>query len=346
MIGIWGARIDNGGLAWQTLALSKMLNPRKILAIDSSSFNPGTQQDYERFEDFDTTIITRFPTNIDAAQFLKTGVSHVFVCETAYNMNFFNQAAFKRVKVFLQPNAEFADHLTQRRHPLPYMFILPSTWHMDKYQERYRNVMLLPPPTDEKQFEEVRNVNMERTIKKLKILFINGKQAHLDRNGLKSVLEAVNLTKGDFTLTVRSQYDIEEEIKDSRVIVEIGNIDKQEDMYKDFDLMLFPRRYGGLSLPLNEALISGLPVIMTNISPNDYLLPKHWLINSSIIGQFITRIPIDVYAADVDDLANKIDEFCNMSNEERLIEKQRAFNIGKENFSFEILKPQYESLLV
>lgn len=38
--------------------------------------------------------------------------------------------------------------------------------------------------------------------------------------------------------------------------------------------MILPRKYAGLCLPMNEALMSGLPVIMTDIEPNNVILPK------------------------------------------------------------------------
>ena len=41
--------------------------------------------------------------------------------------------------------------------------------------------------------------------------------------------------------------------------------------------MIMPRRYGGLCLPLAEAMTSGLPVFRSSVSPNNEL-PADWLI--------------------------------------------------------------------
>jgi hypothetical protein len=42
------------------------------------------------------------------------------------------------------------------------------------------------------------------------------------------------------------------------------------DQYKDGDVLVIPRKYGGLCLPMQEALAHGIPVIMPDIEPNDY----------------------------------------------------------------------------
>lgn len=346
MIGIWGARIDSGGLAWQTLALAKLLNPDHVLVIDSSGFNSGAPQDYTRFNAWDNYVIKGFPTNIDCIRFLNTGVTHVFVCETTYNMNFLHLAAKRGVKVYLQPNAEFGDHLVNRTLPLPYKFILPSPWYLERYNSWYRNVVVLPPPTDSSQFVVAREVNLARK-GKLRVLFINGKEAHLDRNGLQSVQEAMNFVKTDIELVVQSQGEIVNYgVDDNRIKYHVGNVEKQEDMYEGFDLMLMPRRYGGLSLPLNEALMSAIPVIMTDVEPNNLLLPKDWLVYATSTMKFMARIPIDVYSASVEELAIKVDEFAAMSASKLLAQKQRAYQLGYDNFSLEELKPKYEELML
>ena len=60
-------------------------------------------------------------------------------------------------------------------------------------------------------------------------------------------------------------------------------------MYSGFDAMVLPRRYAGLCLPMNEALMSALPVFMTNISPNNAILPPKWLAESKQIDTFRTK---------------------------------------------------------
>jgi hypothetical protein len=56
------ARIDSGGLAWQTLALARMLRPDKVMLIDSRPFNgSGVQQHPERFNGYEHLYVEGFP---------------------------------------------------------------------------------------------------------------------------------------------------------------------------------------------------------------------------------------------------------------------------------------------
>ncbi len=112
-------------------------------------------------------------------------------------------------------------------------------------------------------------------------------------------------------------------------------------MYKDFDALILPRRYAGLCLPTNEALISGLPVIMTDTSPNNELLPKEWLVKCKKIGQFMTRTIIDIYGSDIKALAKKIDWLVEQDDDIKI----KAFDLGYSNFSESVLLPKYQNIL-
>jgi hypothetical protein len=107
--------------------------------------------------------------------------------------------------------------------------------------------------------------------------------------------------------------------------------------------MLLPRRYAGLCLPMNEALLSGLPVFMTNLMPNSAILPPDWLIKAEKIDQFRAKSMIDVHSGDPKHLAKIVDNYMNMRKRKHI--KEEAFNLGLENFSAEALKPKYDELL-
>ena len=78
-------RADNGGLGWQTAALCRMLEPSKVMIIDSRPFNgAGVKQHPERFAAYDSMITNGFPTDEECHRFLD-GLPHVLTCETHYN---------------------------------------------------------------------------------------------------------------------------------------------------------------------------------------------------------------------------------------------------------------------
>jgi glycosyltransferase involved in cell wall biosynthesis len=114
-------------------------------------------------------------------------------------------------------------------------------------------------------------------------------------------------------------------------------------MYDGFDAMILPRRYAGLCLPMNEALMSGLPVFMTDISPNNKILPQEWLVKSNKIGILKTRAVLDVHAADPKSLARMVDDY--MKQKSKIAEKKQAFEIAMNNFAAENLKQKYLDIL-
>jgi len=84
-------------------------------------------------------------------------------------------------------------------------------------------------------------------------------------------------------------------------------------------------------------------VFMTNISPNNYVLPREWLANSEKTGTLKTRMMLDVYSADPKHLGKMVDRFMNQRS--RYKEKEHAFEIAMNNFSTEKLKAKYLDIL-
>jgi hypothetical protein len=93
---------------------------------------------------------------------------------------------------------------------------------------------------------------------------------------------------------------------------------------------------------MNEALLSGLPVFMPRISPNNAILPDKWTVEANKIDEFKAKAIIDVYDIDPKTLAKIVDEYMEKKN--NLI-KQEAFDLGFINFSTESLKDKYINLI-
>jgi glycosyltransferase involved in cell wall biosynthesis len=146
-------------------------------------------------------------------------------------------------------------------------------------------------------------------------------------------------SKSDFELVIKTQTDLKVKAKDSRITIDTDNIKNRQDLYSGYDAMILPRRYAGLCLPMNEALISGLPVFMTDISPNNIVLPSRWLIPSEKIGSFQTKSMVDIYTPNLDKFARIIDDYVENSNKTK--SKQQAVELGFNHFSVENLKDKY-----
>lgn len=310
-------RTDNTGLGYQSRALKRMLHPSKLLEVANGEDIPS----FDKFEAF-----------LD-------GLDVMITCETPYTYEAWNWARLKRVKTYCQPNWEFFDGLIQPNMPHPDWYLMPSKWMLEEMQELFPNTIYLPPPTIESDFQQARKINLSRTGKR-RFVHIIGRNAIYDRNGWSSIMDAMPGTNSDFELVVYSQQEMTG-YADPRITYKVFDIEDQAELYTDFDALILPRRYGGLCLPMNEALLSGLPVIMTDIEPNK-ILPKNWLLPAYKSASFEGRATIDVYSPD--GLAQKIDELCKLPAHTLKSWKQTAYKLGHENFSDITLKPKYQDL--
>ena len=108
------------------------------------------------------------------------------------------------------------------------------------------------------------------------------------RNGTKELLEAMKYVKSPIKLIVRSQVDIKKVI-DPRIEYQIGTRDK---IWEQGDVFVFPEKFNGLSLPLQEAFASGMLVMcgarypMTEWLPNEPMIPVEGYHKESIAVQF------------------------------------------------------------
>ena len=156
------------------------------------------------------------------------------------------------------------------------------------------------------------------------------------------LMYAMQRNRSDFELVVKSQQPLEPIIKDKRITWDPSAPDDQWRLYADFDALIMPRRYGGLCLPLNEALTGGLPVIMSHTSPNDAVLPGDWLVQGAFNGGFTSRVPIPYFNVNVALLARKLDEWAAMPDEVLDQHKARALELSRQ-FDPEALRPECEA---
>jgi len=337
------ARCDNTGLGNQTRELVKMLNPDKILLIDSHSFNNNKQYPnwYNGYSVIKT--IRGMPRTKEILSFLDD-IDVVISCETFYHLDFIDIARKRNIKTILQYNYELFGNMVNPEWPLPDVLLAPSIWNLNIVKEKFESkckVAHLPPPTDTSLFNIVRENNLSKTHKR--ILHVAGKKAAKDRNGTNTVVEMLKHSNADYELVVATQTPLDFITKDSRLKINKDNVTNREDLYNGYDAMVLPRRYAGLCLPMNEALISGLPVFMTDISPNNQILPKEWLVKSDKIGEFKTKSMVDIYEANHEELANSIDNYFNNVN--IYDSKQKAIEVGFNNFSVEVLKDKWLNII-
>lgn len=346
------ARADNSGLGVQTHEFYKHMTPTRTMVVDIGHLNHNKSYP-ERYPD-NAVIINGFPDPRHFDAFLE-GLDIVFVAEAAYNPYLYVRAKELGVKTAVQYNYEFMDWIINDNYPKPDMLIAPSRWHYDEVdnwckENNIAHVYLHCP------------VNREllpfRVIEQAKIfLHPAGKAAAHDRNGTEIVIGASKYLRSDAQIHIHFQgeqglahqathtIDYYKEVLEhfgdaTKITINQWEFDDYAEVYNDADVLILPRRYGGNCLPVNEALSTGMPVIMTDISPNNALLPANWLIPASKVAEFTPRTKVDIYASDPKSLAAKIDEFYFKNASEMRYENITANNIAQ-SISWQALKPKY-----
>jgi len=158
-----------------------------------------------------------------------------------------------------------------------------------------------------------------------RFLHIAGKIAAGDRNGTRVLFQALRSTSRACTVTVHAQAASLPRpgrvARSVQYVPRLGNVADWRALYEGHDVLVMPRRYGGLCLPVIEAACAGLAIIMTECDPNGFYPAT--LIPASEVEEFKTPIgTVDSFEADPRRLAREMDR---LSDEAALMEaKVRA----------------------
>lgn len=323
-------RCDDGGLGSLSRDFYKYLEPVKTLVIIG-----GYNNHPERFNG----IIAGYqsghhynpiPTLKQIDEFLD-GLDTILTFETPYNWNLFSLAKQKGIKTILMPMFEWTPD------PLPVepdLILCPSKLEYDLYEG---NKIYLPVPID----RELHPFKLRTCAETF--VFNNGHGGTLNRNSAREMIEAISRTTIDVKFIVRSQVDLPDKINDHRITYQFGDVPK-EDLFKDGDILLFPHKFDGLSLPIQEAMSSGLPVISTDIYPHNTYLPKELLFEpdgygKARMGERYREFQRAFISPRI--LAEKIDSFANQD----VTELSKKMNEIAETMSWDNLKDKYLEIL-
>jgi glycosyltransferase involved in cell wall biosynthesis len=337
-IGLLAFSTDTG-LGNQTFSFYKHMKPYKTLIADLSKFN-NMPTHHDRFPD--AQVVQGIP-DCNAMAWLVDDVDIIFVCETPLNYCLFEKAKAAGVPVVLQYNYEFLDYLNQPQLAPPAVLAAPTIWHKKDVEAlNIAPVIDLPVPS------EVLDINYREISECRTMLHVAGRQAIHDRNGTMIFVQAALKCGNKFKYKIFAQSldgETDRMILAAQKKIDLEVIYDIEDYLEiphHGDVMVLPRKYGGLCLPMQEALAAGVPVIMPDIEPNGYRLPSQWLVKANRTRSFMTRTQIDIYETDPNHLAFKMCEFADedfmkWSNKE-------AMEIGK-GLRWETLKTLYQSML-
>jgi len=310
------ARDNNRGLGVQSWEFYKHIKPEKTLVLEID----GEQNYPQRYPDARFCESRISQEDID---WLLDGIDLVLTFEDMYNWDIIPQARKKGVKTVIQLNYEWL----RPSSGIPDLYLAPSIWNYEKIPEPKK---YLPCPVN-------RELLPFQLRKRAKVFFHNagdGRAAY-GRDGTDIVLKAIPLVKSNVKFIINAQYGLER-IRDNRVEWRIKDYENYWEGIEG-DVYLYPRRYGGLSLKLNEAMSKGLVPIMIDCPPVNTFLPKELLIKPRKLLEIFIQQWVKWYDISPQDLAQRIDKIANKD----ITEYSQLSNHIAENWSWEKLLPKY-----
>lgn len=257
------ARCEDRGLGNMTWEWYRHVQPDRTLLVDLGALARNFPQHPERFPDsvlgewnsagqFDEQIVRRWLDGLDV----------VYTAETFYDWRIVEWARELGVRTVCHLMPEFYRHGSDATMPTPDVWWLPTTWRAS-YCDLSSRIVPVPVPTD--RFELT-----GRLSDTLRLLHVIGHRAAADRNGTRALLQALRRVREPMRVTMVTQDERMPIVKlpsHVELITSRGGVDDYWQLYADHDVLVLPRRYGGLSLPVLEAAGAGLGVVMTHAQP-------------------------------------------------------------------------------
>ncbi|MGW8178316.1 MAG: hypothetical protein ACWGQW_06060, partial [bacterium] len=207
----------------------------------------------------------------------------VFTCETPYSFYLLKKAREMGVKTIQQYNFEFLDYLHFKDLPRPDLLAAPSPWRMDFVRQQLPSQKLihLPVPVNRELLPYKKRTHLS------KILHTAGTPAMEDRNGTYVIAEAMKHVKSPVTLEIKTQKALN--VEGDNINVDHSDYPNYFDLYGDEDAYAMPRKFGGLCLPINEAMSVGMPVIASKVDPQTTWIPEGLLVEGAVKKQIYTK---------------------------------------------------------
>lgn len=318
------ARVDNGGLGIMTLDFFKNFFVEKVLTITASY-----QNDYQRYEGWEGTeqIICQrgAPTLEEIDRFLE-GLDLVVTFETPYNWNIYKRAREKGVKTILIPMYEWTEEVLPE---MPDLLLCPSDLDYEVLSEPKK---LVHTPINTKL------INFKERTQAKTFVFQNGHGGFMGRNSMQEFLNAIPFVKSDVKFIVRSQVDFTP-LEDPRVTYQHGEQDYNT-MWDEGDIYIHLHKFDGLSLPLNEAMAAGFPIIALDLPPMNKFLNKELLVKPEGISKVKIYRNVDFATFSPVKVAEMIDKVASMSSEQiKALSQESKANADK--WSWDNQKPKF-----
>lgn len=264
------ARCDNGGLGNLTWEFARHIPCHKILLknLDDPATGISNRGGYfpERYKE--TSVLTEFresvgiETSDEDFDWLTSDIDVVYTAEIPYGNRLYEIAERNGAKTVLHAMPELY------RGDKPTQLWVPTAWEIDRVRKTFgREVEIVPVPVALDRFSG-RRLRSAEDSSPFHFYHI-ASPAMLDRNGTDTLLRAVPKIRADCRLTVLGH---NLKIPSTRYVTVEHVIGRGPNEYwnvhpKNVDMLVMPRRYAGLSMPVNEAAAAGRPSMMSHVDP-------------------------------------------------------------------------------
>lgn len=324
------ARADNGGLGNLLWELCRHLEPDRVLIMDLGEYGRSDVH-LDRFAGLDTRVVSGLGIPPDDRAWLLDGCDVLYTAETWYEDAIATEAADRGVRTILHSMPEL--HLSAR----------PSdeVWIPTTYRQRFvPGARVVPVPVALDRFDYEPRSPAEHFV-------AVWAPAMLDRNGTNVALAALEHVREPCRFTVLGAQMNVEMPAGSPVQIDCtprGYPDDYFDLWPDdADVLVLPRRYAGLSMPVQEAAARGMPAIMTACDPQNT-----WpgVLGARARGRTQRQMAgglVDVWDPDPLAVAANIDRLA--SDAVCAKEMSEAARAWAESLSWDVWTPLYRELL-
>lgn len=272
--------------------------------------------------------------DVDSIAMHFRGLDAALFFETPFTWEIFGKLRQMRVRSILMPMHECMPAAWAGE---PDAIINPSTLDQDCFSRG----QYLPVPV---------NVPWRKRDLALRFVHNAGNGGLRGRNGTLELIKALQFVESPLHLTIRMQEpakNVLDELRKpipSHITLEIEGHVSREQLYDSGDVFIFPEKFNGLSLPLQEAYASGMTVMATDRHPMNQWLPRHMLIRTfgsheaRISGRYQTFQEAEIEPRDI---ATKIDQYYG----HRICDESEMGREWAEQHSWTVLKPKYMEIL-
>lgn len=240
-------RADFGrGLANQTYSFWKHLQPDVTVLVDISPLDARGKwpQDLDAYPGAIRTTWRGYTASFDNPDAYQA----LMDCDTFYTAETFYDERLDGHGI-LHVNPEFY------RGETAHQFWYPTVWEQDHLPPGFD----IPTPVD----DDCIALDLPGTNR---LLHVGGHSAAADRNGSRIVHGIMG--RINHSWRVASQDGMKLNPRLLRNVEPVGYVEDRWTLYEDCGILVYPRRYGGQSLQVNEAMARGLAVVMTDCEPN------------------------------------------------------------------------------